>query len=227
MIEGMGLAAGLNESNDSKDYVVIHIVEGEYSCRESVNYFSVYDYYDSVLCDMRGDARRAKRRGENYVAHLEFWEIEAKGRVPGNKELARQFAERNDGFYGGTIAEYEEMKREQRREELEGMAKELAAKFRMKLSSIQFIEKLNEVIDGVKNDRDDWNHYERRAEEWAACMYSGAGSDTYFDDLNFENGRYDNRINDYYDILEWLREECPLLMCKYDEKKLREENEED
>lgn len=224
VVEGFGLVAGLNKTNDVDKFVVIYLVETEYSCREVVNNFSIYDYYDTVLSDMRTETRRAKRRGGDFIAPLEFWGME-ENRFPGNEILAREFAERNDGVYGGTIEEYKEHEREQKRLELESTAKELAAKFQVKLSSLEFIEKLNDAIRGVEYGREDWNNPERRAEEWAACQYSGGGSEVYFDDLNFENGRFSERMDEYLDILEWLQDECPLLMCKYEELKMKEESE--
>lgn len=218
MVEGFGLVAGLNETNEVKMFVGGSIVEGEYSSRLSVFEFSLFDAYNSLISDIRRGARVDKMYGRETVTH--FWkmfEIVIKDR-----DIAEGYCE--DIFFG-TEEEYYEKKREERREELESTAKELAAKFKVKLSSLEFIEKLHEAIDGVRDDQEQWNNPERRAEEWAACMYSGGGSDVYYDDLNFENGRYNDRINDYYDILDWLREECPLLMCKYEEMKLKKDDE--
>lgn len=218
VVEGFGLVAGLNEENKKKEFVGGSIVEGEYSARLSVYHFSLFDAYDAIIYELKRQARFDKRFDRVTGPH--FWGMES--HVITDKQIAESYCE--DMFFG-TVKEYDEMKREERREELESTAKELAAKFKVKLSSLEFIEKLHEAIDGVRDDQEQWNNPERRAEEWAACMYSGGGSDVYYDDLNFENGRYNDRINDYYDILDWLREECPLLMCKYEEMKLKKDDE--
>jgi hypothetical protein len=77
-------------------------------------------------------------------------------------------------------------------------------------------------LDKIRGEQEHWNNPEVRAEQWAACMYSGAGRDVYFDDLNFENGRYEGRRDTIHDVMDWLGENCPLLMAQYRESQLEE-----
>lgn len=232
VIEGFGLVAGLNEENETKIFVEGHYYDDYENgcCGFSVNKFSLFDAYKKIIEEMISNERRYRRVnknlncGDSYYSgnNTYFWDM-ANITIT-DKMVARSYPEDQ---YLGTKEEYAEHERERRREELEGLAKRLAAKFKVKLSSIAFIEKLYEAIDIINGDREHWNNPEVRAEEWAACMYSGGGSDVYYDDLNFVNNRYSEQCTDLWDILDWLREECPLLMCKYEEKKLREENKED
>lgn len=220
VIEGFGLVAGLNEENETVIFVEGHHYDDYENGRTgfSVNEFSLFDAYERIISCLRNCARHDKRNG--HVTGPFFYKMYEISFT--DLEIAESCI---DDCFLGTKETYEKRKREKRREELESTAKELAAQFKVKLSSLEFIEKLHEAIRGVEYGREEWNNPERRAEEWAACMYSGVGSDVYYDDLNFENGRFSERMDEYYDILEWLEEECPLLMCKYEEMKLKEESE--
>ena len=51
----------------------------------------------------------------------------------------------------------------------------------------------------------------RSRQRAAACRFTGS-MDTYYDDLNYENARFDARLDNLVDVLEWLEENCPLLM---------------
>lgn len=216
MVEGFGLVAGLNKSNKIDDYMSGHIIEGEYSCREVVNTYSLFDAYQEAIDQTGNDARRAKRGGYKY---------DGPGYTPYNdKDIAVAYAEIGDGFYMGTFEEYEAHKKEQERLELEAFAKEFAAAKNVKPGSMAFIAAIMEAIDDVCHDRESWNNYETRAEEYAACMYSGAGSDTYYDDLNYVNGKYHADQEKLYDTLDWLKSECPLLWAKYEESLLSQES---
>lgn len=126
------------------------------------------------------------------------------------------------GIY--TEEQYKEEKQEERRKELEVLAGELARKNKVRLDSFEFIRLVEEKIEEVEYQQKSWNNPERRMEEWAACRYAGVGQDVYFDDLNFENSRYNERQGTYRDILAWLGENCPLLMAKYKEEKLKKKN---
>lgn len=220
VVEGFGLVAGLNESNENKVFMEGHYYDDYESGRTgfSVNEFTLVDAYQRIISFSSREARHCKRFNDGRYCGPYFYMMDRENIT--DFTIAESSVEDQ---YLGTKEQYEKHERERRREELESAAKELAAKFKVKLSSLDFIEKLHEAIRGVEYQQESWNNPERRAEEWAACMYSGGGSEVYYDDLNFENGRYHNRIESYYDILEWLEEECPLLMCKYEELKLKED----
>jgi hypothetical protein len=108
---------------------------------------------------------------------------------------------------------------EDRRQALEQAAGEFAAKHHVKPGTFDFIRAVKKAIRRVERERDTWNDGETRMEQWAAHMYCGS-REAYFDDLNFENGRYASRLDNLRGILEWLDEACPLLMASYRERKL-------
>jgi hypothetical protein len=118
-----------------------------------------------------------------------------------------------------TAESHEAMLAEERRQELEEYAKAFAAKHKKRLGTLDFIAAVEDAVAEVRRQRDQWNNPERRMEEWGACLHAGVGSSVYFDDLNFENGRFGSRIDNLEGIFEWLQQECPLLMAKYEEEK--------
>lgn len=143
------------------------------------------------------------------------------------EDLASQF---RDMTWGGcvslaTVEEHEKRAKEERRAELEAAAAQLAQKHNVRVDSFEFIRALEEEIEKVRHEREEWNNPERRMEEWAACQYTGVGSEVYFDDLNFENGRYGARSDHLFAIREWLESNCPLLMAAYREDQLKKAQE--
>lgn len=219
VVEGFGLVAGLNKSNNKTEYVGGNIVETEYSCRERIYHFTLFDAYQEVIDYLRAYSSKVRRKKTvDTVVGPYFYNMEKVRDI----DIISDYVEGNgEGTFFGTIEQYEAGKHEQKRLELEQLAKEFAASKKIKLSSLEFIKAIKEEIEEVNDEKESWNNYEVRAEEWAACQYSGGGSDVYYDDLNYMNGKYSGQISDFYDILEWLREECPLLMCKYEESLLQ------
>lgn len=127
-------------------------------------------------------------------------------------------------IFFGTSEEYTKRKEEKRRQELESAASQIAMRHNIKVNSLEFIEAIEKEIADVDYDQERWNDGEIRMEEWAAHMHSGS-RDAYFDDLNFENGRYENKRNQLEGVLEWVSKNCPLLWAQHEEQKLRDKNE--
>jgi len=147
----------------------------------------------------------------------------------------RDFIERyrdtfdEDCHWFGTEEKHEKHEVAKRRKELEATASSVAAKHGVKVNTLEFLSCVQKEISAVEDAQDDWNNPECRMEEWAACQYAGVGQEVYFDDLNFENGRYGSRLNDLHGIMNWVSENCPLLWAQYEESRLtakQEENEE-
>lgn len=107
---------------------------------------------------------------------------------------------------------------DRRRKKLEQAAAKFAAKCGHKVGTREYIIAARKAIRNVRNQRNRWNDGEIRMEEWAACQFAGVGSSVYFDDLNFENSRYDNRLDSLREVLDWLEEACPLLMCQMEQE---------
>ena len=135
-------------------------------------------------------------------------------------EMFCEFCECEDGGVGPlmTPAQVQKEKQDRRRKELETTAANFAAQCGHKVGTREYVLAARKAIRGVRYERDRWNDGETRMEQWAACRFAGVGSDVYFDDLNFENGRYGNRLDRLGDVLDWLEEVCPLLMRQMDQE---------
>lgn len=147
-------------------------------------------------------------------------------RVKNLRDIGQMVAEMYDGdsrmCFFGTRADYDKKRAEERRKELEGVAKRFAADNGIMIGTFDFIHKVEEAIYGVAVRQRDFNSGEQRAERYAACMFAGC-RDSFFSDNDFENDRFSNRRDNLEGVLEWLRSECPLLMAQYEELKLKGE----
>lgn len=118
---------------------------------------------------------------------------------------------------------FEEWEAAKSRKQVEADAAVIAARHRVEPGTVDFFAAVHSEISSAERAREDWNDGERRMEEWAACRHAGVGSEVYFDDLNFENGRIDSRADAARRVLEWSRKNTPLLYASYREKAAREE----
>lgn len=124
----------------------------------------------------------------------------------------------NLAFFG-TEEEYDKEESERKRKELDVAAKKFAATSKTAIGTFDFIRRLEEEIELVRRDQEIFNSGECRMERYADYSYAGSAS-SFWEDNDFENGRYSGHIENLESIMEWLRGECPLLMAKYEEKKL-------
>lgn len=118
-----------------------------------------------------------------------------------------------------TVEQHEAERQEKRRKELETTAAAFAARHNVGVATLEFIDALQRHLEHVEGYREQWNSGERRAEEWAAHRFAGS-SEAYFDDLNYVNERCSGESRTLRDVLEWLGENCPLLMAKWNERQL-------
>lgn len=118
------------------------------------------------------------------------------------------------------IDEHKKVVAEHRRKELEQYAGAFASESGYKVGTFEFIRAIEQALGRIRHKRERWNDSETRMEEWAAHRYAGNSAETYYDDLNFENGRFASATDHLREIMEWLETECPLLMAKYEEMKL-------
>lgn len=163
----------------------------------------VYWYVDS-----KGQKKRGWRRERKVYDFSE---------VAGLHDVSAIFRDANEHDDGGvgelmTIEDMEKEKIERRRKDLEYTAAEFAAQCGHKVGTREYVLAAYRALEDVRYERERWNDGETRMEQWAACQFAGVGSDVYYSDLNFENGRYANRMDKLRDVLEWLEEVCPLLM---------------
>ena len=132
-------------------------------------------------------------------------------------DVSSMFCDMREGDGGGvwclcTAAEAKAKQLEDRRKELEHTAAAFAAQCGHKVGTREYVLAAYRALEDVQYEHERWNDGETRMEQWAACRFAGVGSDVYYDDLNFENGRYANRMDKLQDVLDWLEEVCPLLM---------------
>jgi hypothetical protein len=114
----------------------------------------------------------------------------------------------------------EAQQKDAERKRMEGLAGEVARKHGVTVDSLAFIDAVKEEIAAVEDRREAWDSGEARAERMAACVMSlgsARGAEVYYDDNNFEGGRFSNSLGTLYGILEWLAAECPLLWAKSQE----------
>lgn len=114
----------------------------------------------------------------------------------------------------------EAQQKDAERKRMEGLAGEVARKHGVSVDSLAFIAAVEEEIAGVEDRRGAWDSGEARAERMAACtmaLGSARGAEVYYDDNNFEGGRFSDRLGTLHGILEWLAAECPLLWAKHQE----------
>jgi hypothetical protein len=90
-----------------------------------------------------------------------------------------------------------------------------------KMGSMAFLKALDKAVNKVAYKRERWNDSETRMEEWGNCMYSGAGSDTYFDDLNYVNSRFEGEQASLEDVYKYIEKKFPILFMQYQEWKAR------
>ncbi len=106
---------------------------------------------------------------------------------------------------------------EEKRKKLEAIAAGFAVICGHKVGSREYVLAARAEIDKARYQRSRWNDAETRMEQWAACQFAGVGSSVYYEDLNFENSRFDARLDLMGEVLEWLEENCPLLMRQMEE----------
>lgn len=140
-------------------------------------------------------------------------------------DVSGWFCDQRESDGGGvyclcTAAEAKAKQLEDRRKELEHTAADFARQCGHKVGTREFVLAAYEELEGVRYERERWNDGETRMEEWAACQFAGVGSSVYYDDLNFENGRFHGRMDKLRDVLDWLEEVCPLLMRQIEQERL-------
>ena len=131
-------------------------------------------------------------------------------------------------IFFGTAEERKRRDAEKRRKELEGLASQIAHEYNVGINTLEFLSVVEKQIANIGYEQEQWNNPEIRMEQAAACYHalgSARGQEVYFDDLNFENGRYNSYRDDLEGILEWIGENCPLLWAQHEERKLAQQAE--
>jgi hypothetical protein len=141
------------------------------------------------------------------------------------EEMKEIFLNENEHDYGHVrLMSVKDMKKEKADAEyarIERAAQAFAGRCKAKLGTMAFLAALDREVNKLAHRRERWNDGETRMEEWAACMYSGAGSETYFDDLNYVNGQMDSEAASLEDVYAYIERKFPILFMRYQERKAR------
>jgi hypothetical protein len=130
-------------------------------------------------------------------------------------------AEGDGSFCRVRVVTTKEAKRQQedaRYRRMEAAVQEFAASRGVGLGSKAFLLAIRDAVRGVKEERERWDDHETRMEEWANHMHSWS-RDAYFDDFNFENGRYDSRTATLSEVWAYVQKKFPLMALKVAEAK--------
>ena len=183
------------------------------------SYWYGSDWYDDHSYDAGSEWNYTTLRDvlTELAAHTDFSEVADLHDV---SAIFRDANEHDDGGVGElmTIEDMEKETIDRRRKELEHTAANFACQCGHKVGTREYVLAAYKALEDVQYEHERWNDGETRMEQWAACQFAGVGSDVYYDDLNFENGRYANRMDKLRDVLDWLEEVCPLLMRQIEQE---------
>jgi len=158
----------------------------------------------------------------NYRDDIEWWD----GELNSFDAVSEALGERYPGGPEGRLVSLlpipadEKRQLELERRRLEEVVSEFCAAKECQPGTVEMLAALDDALRSAAKDRENWNNGEVRAEEWAACRHSGAGSETYFDDLNYVNGQLDFKLDLYLRALDWAAKATPLLWAQYQETQL-------
>lgn len=131
------------------------------------------------------------------------------------KDLAYYWNDVTDGSsYLFIKKEYEEKIREETRKTLEGSAASFAAKHKTGGVNVLFLTILQEEIDRIESDRSIFNEPEAKMERMGRC---GSNREAFWDDQEYENGRYDAKVDALVNIQQYVKDNLPLLWARYQE----------
>ncbi len=140
------------------------------------------------------------------------------------KEVLSDVAEQNGGDHEGGTTYVLTMKqaREAEEKELRGKAESIAAmicsKYKVQGGTLKFInacyKHYGRIVESERNFRDD---PERRMERMADCMFSGAGSATFFEDNDYSSSQISEANESLDTVMEYLGRFSPLLVTRYRE----------
>jgi len=111
---------------------------------------------------------------------------------------------------------HEARQQAEKRQKLEGIAKEVAARHGVTVDSLEFIAAVESDIENIRQDAEDRQYGMR---EDGLCIGWGATPEQWQDEYNAVATHASSQTGTLSDVLEWLATECPLLWAKYQESK--------
>lgn len=150
---------------------------------------------------------------ENEICELE-------SAITDLNSLIRLYNEFNDNapYYSEKLhiqSVYKEQAAEKTRQSLETDAASFARKHQTGGVNTLFIQKLLEEMQSIQQQQSDWNSAERRMERHAICASSGC-RDSFWEDNDYENGKFDTRQDRLQKLFDYIQEHLPLLWAKYE-----------
>ena len=119
------------------------------------------------------------------------------------------------------LDEWHRRQKEMERKRCEGIARQIAAEDGVEPGSLDFIRACYRRIEVMRDRWEDWNS-EGRFFHGAACVAalgSARGSEVFYDDCNYTEGRWREQEATVHDVLRWIKSECPLLWTLWLEKR--------
>lgn len=152
----------------------------------------------------------------NYWTHtIDDSLIEWFNEIVDFKKLAYNWNDFTDGYSTLLIKqEYEEKIREETRKNLENFAASFAAKHKTNGVNLMFLNLLQEEIERIESDMKTFNDPEAKLERMGRC---GSNREAFYDDNDYENGKYDAKVDALVNIQQYVRENLPLLWARYQE----------
>lgn len=127
------------------------------------------------------------------------------------------YADYFDGAY--TEEELKAQEVEKKRLKIERTASWWSRECGYPVGSREYVLSAKKVLQERLDNMDEDFNCERKAERFAACRYAGC-PDSFWSDEDFIRGRHLDGIEELGMVLQWLEENCPLLMRQVEEAEL-------
>lgn len=197
----------LNDHGNDKH--VFHIVGGGFDDIEGTSW-NINKYQHLTVAAMIENCFQEKYIGTEYAEK------------PLNLEtLIELYCELNgedcNVSYIGTEEDYEILRKEQARHEMEACAAHFAKKFNLRSTSVDFIAALQDEAESVHSKCNDELY---AMQEDGPCAGFGISSEQYYADRDYVRSQAHNEAQPIEKLLEWLQENCPLQWAQAEEKRL-------
>lgn len=116
-----------------------------------------------------------------------------------------------------TVEAYDKRKKEERRKELESTASDFARECGHSVGTREFVKSAKEKIAELDYESERWNSGECKMERYANYYHSGS-RDAYWSDNDYQNGKFADRSDRLSKVLDYMRENFPLLMLHIEQE---------
>jgi len=180
------------------------------------NYEPIYEIGE---CDDEGDPVTNQAYTTAMARGLKAYEAGTHGSIV--NDVISWINEGDDG-YVQTLEKYQTNIAECTRQKMESVATKYARKWNVTAGSLTFVQELNAQRNIINDKLERFNNEENRAERWAAHTYYG-NTHEFFNNEEYDTGKYYEVLNELDLIETWLYQNCPLLMACVEEQQLATE----